>query len=247
MRYFKGRPVPFIAAWSSELDFHPGRNYRVMLNHAFNQEGYTTWVGYDKETPHDRDAAGVLWARQVASPGMGVPHFGKVHSARQRKAMNKFLCQVCGGPADSTSAGWLWVLLTAETDRIARYGNTTTTNPPVCRACVPLAREGCPAVRRAHTVVRAAQVSAWGVIGTIPTGPDGPLSSFAYTDAEVRQVLAMQQVVTLEAVTPVTEAEIADTAAGPGPAADHTLRWPAADMHALAPHGTGAQPYALER
>jgi hypothetical protein len=91
--------VPYIASWSGE---RPTSTPLV----ANGRRG----IGYRRERPGDRDAHGVLWQRYVRAPGVGEPRFKKVHPHRQRHAMRRLLCQVCGGPADEDERGILWLI-----------------------------------------------------------------------------------------------------------------------------------------
>src|SRR5262245_33889083 len=96
-----GRPIvaPYITAWSAE------QSPPVVV--VERPEG---GIGYLDETVADRDRNGVLWLRTPFRPGQGRPEFGKVHPLRQRRTMQRLLCQVCAGPADCTEDGVLWLL-----------------------------------------------------------------------------------------------------------------------------------------
>lgn len=89
--------VPYIVQWSEERDCSPELTVRQ------NGDG----VGYADETPGDRDAHGVLWRQVTGRRGQGRPLFGSVHPLRQRRAMRRLLCQVCGRPADRDERGVL--------------------------------------------------------------------------------------------------------------------------------------------
>ncbi|MEV4165174.1 hypothetical protein [Nonomuraea dietziae] len=67
-------------------------------------------LGYEDEQPADRDAEGVLWARQHHAYGQGRPRFGHIHTPRQRHAAAALLCQVCGRDPDENDDGILWLL-----------------------------------------------------------------------------------------------------------------------------------------
>jgi hypothetical protein len=67
-------------------------------------------IAYQDETLADRDRNGVLWHRTPFIPGQGRPDFGRVHPLRQRRTMQRLLCQVCAGPANTTEDGVLWLL-----------------------------------------------------------------------------------------------------------------------------------------
>jgi len=80
--------APYITMWSAEQD---------LLCRLVERSGLG--IGYADELPADRDAQGVLWRQTAAHHGLGRPEFGKVHPLRQRQAMERLLCQVCGVPA----------------------------------------------------------------------------------------------------------------------------------------------------
>jgi len=159
---YKGRPVPYIAAWSDEKVQQPPI--------IATGEG----VAYAGPTP-GRGSDGVLWQLWGLKPAAGEPLWKQVHGPRQRRAMRKFLCQVCGGPADRNERGWLWLL---EDDRAegAKWPNGhLTVHPPVCLPCAPLAARLCPHLRRRGAVpVRVGDVILDAVYGQrYYTGPPG--------------------------------------------------------------------------
>src|SRR4051812_9793935 len=92
--------VPYATSWSGEQHLP----MPVIQHRGFG-------IGYADEIAADRDVCGVLWHRVESRPGAGRPQFGNVHSLRQRRAMRRLLCQVCGEPAERTSEGMLWLLL----------------------------------------------------------------------------------------------------------------------------------------
>ncbi|MER5490658.1 hypothetical protein [Streptomyces sp. NPDC002490] len=177
--------VPYITAWSSERTVRPP----VITQGA--------GIGYADETPFDRDADGVLWSREGVSPGKGRPDFGRVHLLRQRRAMRRLLCQVCGGAADRNEHGVLW--LVGEDD----IEDMTTTHPPVCAPCAAQAVRLCPYLRRGHLLLRVQACVPVGVHGVMyrPGVPfprverDGGVT---YDDPRIRWTRAAQLIVRLE-------------------------------------------------
>ncbi|MFE0423812.1 hypothetical protein [Streptomyces sp. NPDC058953] len=152
--------MPYITAWSGETaDDRPLVMRRGRLQ-------------YHPPLPGDFDSHGVLWLHQRITPGIGTPCFSAVHTPRQRRAMLRLLCQICGQPADRTSEGVLWLLPGPLTG--AAEGEITT-HPPVCAPCAPLALAHCPNLRRHATALRARRPEADHLYGTLfrPT-PDGP-------------------------------------------------------------------------
>lgn len=147
--------VPYITAWSSE------REQRATLVARRGR------LGYADEHPMDRDRFGVLWRRVGISPGVGTPEYGKVHSLRQRRTMLRLLCQVCGGPADRTRDGVLWLMGRAEYEREPWPAPIESPHPPVCRRCAARAVRLCPHLRDHYTAVRALRFHLSGVHGAL--------------------------------------------------------------------------------
>ncbi|MDT3398751.1 hypothetical protein RKE29_19230 [Streptomyces sp. B1866] len=135
-------------------------------------------LAYRDERPQDRDRHGVLWVRLTEAPGEGRPDFRTMHAARQRRVMLDRLCQVCGGPADRTSQGWLFLLQRPGQDEWSPDWpeGSLCTKPPVCRACAALAVRHCPHLTD-PVAVRCRKPRVWGVFGGFCTpGPDGRLT-----------------------------------------------------------------------
>ncbi|MEU3355286.1 hypothetical protein [Streptomyces sp. NPDC037389] len=148
--------VPYITAWSGET-----RRTEAIVP---NRMG-TGITFLDGETVQDRDERGALWASRGLAPGRGEPLFGHVHSQRQRRCMRRRLCQVCGGPADHTNDGTLWLLDTAGVEGPFPLDVERTMQPPVCRRCALTAPSLCPALRRSHALVRVRKHTIVGVYG----------------------------------------------------------------------------------
>lgn len=197
-----GRQVvaPYITAWSAEV-YPPV----VMVERP---EG---GIGYEGETVADRDRDGVLWFRMSFQPGEGRPEFGKVHPQRQRRAMQRLLCQVCGGPADRAEDGVLWLLLDHREDWPSWPNGMAVTEPPVCVSCVRVSLRLCPALRKGATVVRAGSFVVAGVHGLRYQGGHTPIALGRYTvafeDPAVRWVRAISLVRELRdcVILPLTE------------------------------------------
>ncbi|WP_405586234.1 hypothetical protein [Streptomyces sp. NBC_01190] len=216
----KNLPVPYAATWSGET---PGLGSGLIIR----PQG----LGYRDETPADRDRNGVLWSRVTHSPGAGRPDYQSMHPQRQRRAMLHKLCQVCGGPADRTARGWLFLLpgpgpdsgpeagpdagpksgpedADLPPDRTGWTDDLRTTKPPICRPCAALALRHCPHLT-APLFVRSRKPRAWGVYGDLftPTGQLAPADSgnyLPYGHPAAPWFLASQSVVELGRCTPVT-------------------------------------------
>jgi len=144
--------VPYIVEWSGEQALRAP----VIVGRS--------GISYADETLNDRDRQGVLWARWVYRPGFGRPRFGEDHPLRQRRAMHKLLCQVCGKPAGRTDDGVLWLLRDHRDDWPDWPIGMANTYPPVCLPCARLSVRMCPALRKGYAAVRGhSEVS--GVFG----------------------------------------------------------------------------------
>jgi hypothetical protein len=204
--YYKGTPVPYITSWSQEIHAatHGAGNggTRVRLEKV-DLPSFPLTVRYPDESPADRDPYGCLWQRYPIALGKGTPRFASVHPARQRRCMTRFLCQVCGNPADRDEDGWLWLLTAPDAERIAAGGEAKARvgNPPVCRSCCDIARDRCPHLLNGHAVVRARGMLPWGVYGILmdPSGQT-PGQFVPYGSPDIRRTLAGQMLGVLQDV-----------------------------------------------
>jgi hypothetical protein len=148
--------TPYITSWSTEQD-----PPHTLVEHR------GLGIAYLDETVIDRDDKGVLWYRTPSRPRQGRPEFGRVHPLRQRRAMRRLLCQVCGGPADHTSDGVLWLLKDHREDWPGWPENMAVTEPPVCAPCVRVASRLCPALRKGAVTVRVRHCPEFGARFTV--------------------------------------------------------------------------------
>jgi hypothetical protein len=203
----KNVPVPYAVAWSSEGSAIGG---------ALTVRADGSGLAYRDETPQDRDRNGVLWARIARSPGTGRPDYRAMHTHRQHHAMRHMLCQVCGGPADRSSQGWLFLLAdktSGPANDQARGADwpegSVTTKPPVCLRCADLAVRHCPHLAT-PLFIRSRKPRTWGVFGGffLPTRTGGLTASddayLPYGAPDARWFLASQAAVQLTRCTRVT-------------------------------------------
>jgi hypothetical protein len=186
--------VPYITQWSGEQ----ARQARVV------QKG--RGVGYADELPLDRDERGVLWTRTPWRPGRGRPEFGRVHPARQRRAMSRLLCQVCGGAADRTAGGLLWLLGEDPADPGSWPDPLLTLHPPVCASCAVRAVRACPHLRGQHAVLRVRAFDLAGVRGALyrpgwPVPVVADVAGVGFDDPRIAWVRAGQLIVRLREFT----------------------------------------------
>ena len=147
--------VPYVAMWSAETEERP----KVIET--------SRGVGFADERILDRDTHGVLWTRMTMAPGRGKPLFAEIHALRQRRAMQRMLCQVCAGPADmSDDDGALW-LLSDESVEGVKDEPLTVAEPPICAACAEQSMRVCPRLRQGRSLLRAQLAPVVGVHGAI--------------------------------------------------------------------------------
>lgn len=183
-----GGVVPYIAAWSGER----ASDTQVIARGL-------SGIGYTDETLIDRDDRDVLWTRIPSRQTYGRPQYGQVHPLRQRRAMRRLLCQVCGQPADRNEQGVLWLLKDHREDWPNWPDGMGNTYPPVCLPCARLAIRMCPSLRHGYVAVRARRCPMTGVYGLryVPARPyPVPVDDVlvGYDDPAVRWVRAAQQV-----------------------------------------------------
>lgn len=211
-RLYRGIPVPYIAAWSSERESDVVGDGFVLRVDALSGQAQ---LRYRDEQPTDRDSYGILWHRVAWSPGVGRPAFADVHTARQRRAMNQALCQICGQKGQIWLApALLWNAHLAENGRGAPY---QTADPPVCRSCYRLAIRYCPELGRGHVVLAVRSWTISGVRGQVadPAGGFGhprivdlPTAGSPFRPA-LRLMLAKGLVASLNRASPVSDPESA--------------------------------------
>lgn len=149
--------VPFITRWDAEEDLP----CEVVLNRG-------SGIAYADEIASDRDEHGVLWHRTCSRPHQGRPQFGEVHSLRQRRAMRRLLCQICGSPADQNSDGLLWLLPDHREDWTNWPDAMGNVEPPICRPCVGVSLRLCPRLRRdGGAAIRVREYPIVGVRGAL--------------------------------------------------------------------------------
>jgi hypothetical protein len=172
--------------------------------------GWSGGIAYLDEISADRDRDGVLWQRKPSRPGGGKPLFGQVHTLRQRRAMRRLLCQVCGGPADRTAGGVLW-MLESEAEEGKGPGlpeGEPTCQPPVCVPCARKASRACPHLRGRSLAVRVARPLLSGVYGFLyraaPIGAEPTQAArLGYRDPRIPWLLGSQLVRELHGCTVV--------------------------------------------
>ncbi|MGW0785904.1 hypothetical protein [Streptomyces sp. NPDC002913] len=171
------------------------------------------WIlSYQDEDPYDRDSFGALWARQALGRGRGVPDFAAVHALRQRQAMSRLLCQVCGRSLLSHHPDRQLFLMRDVGQPVAE--GELTTSPPLCLPCARISVQMCPELRDKHVAAWVDLPQAWGVAGVIHdprTLTQIGMDQVQYDDPRIQWVIASRHVSVLRGVRPVSLDELADT------------------------------------
>ncbi|WP_318202985.1 hypothetical protein [Streptomyces sp. SCL15-4] len=204
VRYWNGRPVPFITAWTKEAT--PPQPIDVIEGHGGRG------LGFRDEVSHFDRHYGVPWVRMPAVRG-GRPDFVVVHALRQRQAMSRLLCQVCGGPTVGTRKDERTLFLAGSSGGRPITVGEQTMSPPVHAVCARLAVQECPPLRdRGWAAALVGHTPVWGVAGvlfnprTLKALAAKDLHRVPFSDTRrIRWVLATRLIITLEDVTPVTD------------------------------------------
>jgi hypothetical protein len=121
-----------------------------------------------------------------------------VHPLRQRRTMQRLLCQVCAGPANSTTDGVLWLLKDHREDWPTWPNGMGVTEPPTCLPCIRMSLRLCPALRNGAAVVRVGSFVEAGVYGTLYRGGRTPKAvgpaTVPFEDPAIRWVRAVSLV-----------------------------------------------------
>lgn len=201
---YRGAPVPWITRWSGEVSRAP---WTVVQD----QQGPKIIYPPDG-LPEKLDAHGVLWQREGLTRG-GKPEWSAVNTYRQRRSMQRRLCQVCGQKITDRPIRWLMGI-----DQLDEIDDDwLTVSAPTCEGCIDLSLELCPNLPRyGYMILKVLDYSVWGVYGDILTRvgmagsrpePRAPglrrfLGSVGYEEDygqlfTLRMVLAKQQIVKL--------------------------------------------------
>lgn len=190
---WKGHPVPWVTRWSGEVS-------PVPIQVGQREDGSV--VAFYEDGREDRDDNGVLWMREGINRA-GTPQFSEVSAFRQRAAMRRRLCQVCGEKIATPVVRWL---LHEAQLHPRNDGSILTISPPTCDSCVDLSMSACPRMRQqeGRIIARVLEYEVWGIWGTVvryseagaqTTGKN--LISYSRTDYpfDFHQVVAKQQAV----------------------------------------------------
>jgi hypothetical protein len=152
---WKGRPVPWVTRWSNEVIREP---YTLEMT----REAALSLIYKDGKS-EDR-AYGALWQREGLMRG-GDPLWKSVSTYRQRRAMTRCLCQVCGEKIDERPIRFLMPM-----DGIEMLDENTalTIQAPTCESCIPLALSVCPHLKKfGYQILKVIDYEPWGVYGEV--------------------------------------------------------------------------------
>ncbi|SET46954.1 hypothetical protein SAMN05421811_103137 [Nonomuraea wenchangensis] len=193
-------PVPYVTAYDGE---HVTYQLTLVADETAT-DGIR--MSYADETATDR-MFGVLWHRHGMTR-TGRPMWRLVNTLRQRRCMLRSLCQVCGKTAVDGDTGRIWWLLPEAPGRCPDGGWYTNT-PPTCAACVPVARNHCPQLRKWSRLCTVSEAEPYGVVAEVFTPISGTLASVdAATELpldafrKLEMALAKQLVVSLDDLRP---------------------------------------------
>lgn len=151
---WKGHAVPWVARWTGQVYGRPAQVTTIEgRSNLFYEDGHEI-----RDEHH-----GILWIREGLTRN-GDPEFAQVSAHRQRMAMRRRLCQICGGGLPDGVINWL---MHPDQLEVRQDGSTLTQSPPTCDACIPLALKLCPALKKSHQIVKVLEYQLWGVSGLI--------------------------------------------------------------------------------
>jgi hypothetical protein len=205
---WKGLRVPYIAPWTGEIREQPRLERRPLT-----KGGGIAYV--DEHRLYDRHA-GTLWARMGAVRGAGTPILAGVNSVRQRQAMDRQLCQICGVTTYSHADRTHLYLLAEREGRPIAEGEQTA-SPPIHETCAAEALRDCPYLCEGAVAARVERPEPWGVAGMLhdpaslaplPSTMRGGLTFLPYTSLKLLWTVAHLDVVSLHGCKPVNLDEL---------------------------------------
>jgi len=194
---YKGKPVPWITRWSGETS-----------KDRFKYDIIRTSKGFSLVYPDGNETreGDLLWQREGLGRN-GHPEFKNVSTYRQRAAMRKCLCQVCGKKILDRPIPWLVPVLDDSIEYVDA-DTPITLQAPTCAECIDLALQLCPHLKtNGYRILKVLDYELWGVFGQVLAVQEGrPVkmqSAVSYDTAmygegfSLGQVLAQQEVAKL--------------------------------------------------
>ncbi|OSC69938.1 hypothetical protein B5181_11255 [Streptomyces sp. 4F] len=205
---WRGMRVPYLAPWTGEI-----RDQPRLVRRPLTRGGGIAYV--DEHRLYDRHAD-ILWLRIGAVRGVGTPVLAGVNAQRQRQAMDRQLCQVCGVTTYGSADGTHLFLLAEREGRPITEGEQTA-SPPIHEACAAEALRDCPHLRDGAVAARVKRPEPWGIAGMLhdpvslaprPSDTRGGLTFLPYTSLKLLWTVARLDVVSLHGCTPVNLDEL---------------------------------------
>jgi hypothetical protein len=176
-------PVPWVARWTGE---RTAKQFTV----GYSMLTGTPFIRWPDDAEPFIDDHGVRWQPEAVTR-QGTPMFGELNTHRQRMAMRRARCQVCGQPMTGETASWLMAANQWQPGPI----DGLTTNPPTCERCIPLALAVCPFMNKherheddAVYRLTVRRWHAWGALGTMAL----PMSEVRKTGTQVARNVARE-------------------------------------------------------
>lgn len=153
---FAGKPVPWVTRWNEE---NLGLRYGVQMQ----RDGLRVTYGEGDY----RDKHGVLWQKEGLTKS-GVPQWARVSTYRQRSAMLRRKCQVCGHKIEERVIRWLM-----PPDGVEEMdGRSISMQPPTCEGCIDLSLELCPNLTKyGYMILKVLEYEIFGVYGEVLVPP----------------------------------------------------------------------------
>lgn len=153
-------PVPWVARWTGEKT---GNTFQVGYAPPTGAP-FILWNGTEPVI----DEHGIRWQPEAVTRA-GTPLFGELNTYRQRMAMRRARCQICGQAMPRENMSWLMAASQWQPGPV----DGLTTNPPTCETCIPLSLAVCPFMSKRnrsedHAVYRLT-VRRWGIWGALGT------------------------------------------------------------------------------
>ena len=163
-----GVRIPWVAAWSGGVPSKEESAVQVSRNPQTGE----LWIFQGPNSPQEREANGILWARE------GIARTGEPLDTdsiyRQRAAMRKKICRICGQVIKQPVIHWLLGPGQLEFDD---NGDALTVTPPTCDDCADIASDLYPQLTEACMTVKVLSYELWGVWGDVAMETPGDTTS----------------------------------------------------------------------
>lgn len=190
------RIVPWVARWSSELqgasieDPSPVQpEGGITFGLAVLEDGREAWM---MDSPGlMRDGHGYLWFPDPDDDSLrtGKPLFSQLNATRARRSVDELLCQVCGGSVVDARGRSYWLV---PATYVQRGTHVTTSHPPVCPRCRPIAESMCPALQsRVWNYLAVHRVEVAGAVGDLFAEPRQVAGGYEIVQEPVARAIAI--------------------------------------------------------